>query len=85
MGEAFPSMKARALLALLQREPLAYRVIRCAGSHRVLRSVHGYPQLTLSFHEGVSVGGTMVRKILMRDIGLTEAEALALVRRGGRP
>jgi len=84
MGEALPSMKARALLALLQREPLAYRVVRCAGSHRVLRSAHGYPQLVLSFHERVSVGGTMVRKILVRDVGLAEAEALALVHREGR-
>lgn len=32
----FPSMKAKALLAVLMREPLGYRVTRQRGSHRTL-------------------------------------------------
>jgi predicted RNA binding protein YcfA (HicA-like mRNA interferase family) len=34
----FPSMRASRLLALLVREPLAYRVVRQRGSHRRLVS-----------------------------------------------
>lgn len=77
----FPSMKARDLLALLEREPLAYSVARQKGSHRQLRA-QGRPPLSFSFHDGVSIGPGLVRKILVKDVGLTDDEAMSLVRGG---
>ena len=81
----FPSLKGRALLRVLQREPLAYRIVRQRGSHRILHSPNGYPPLTLAFHESVSIGGAMVRKVLVHDVGLVESDALWLLRTGGLP
>jgi len=75
----FPSLKARDLLAMLQRRPFQYRVVRSRGSHKRLESKHGYPPLTFSFHEGDTVPSGAVRKILCGDVGLTEDEARKLV------
>jgi predicted RNA binding protein YcfA (HicA-like mRNA interferase family) len=33
----FPSMKAKRLLAVLERQPLGYEVVRQSGSHRRMR------------------------------------------------
>lgn len=74
----FPSMKARDLERLLLRAPLNYAVERRHGSHRVLRA-SGRPQILFSFHDGATVPPGVVRKILVRDVGLSEDEALALV------
>jgi predicted RNA binding protein YcfA (HicA-like mRNA interferase family) len=74
----FPSMKARRLLALLQREPLGYRVVRQSGSHRRLESPR-YPSLTFAFHDGATVPGGLVRKVLTRDVGLADEEARKLL------
>jgi len=41
MGD-FPSMKAKRLLATLERKPLGYSVVRQSGSHRRLE-VAGRP------------------------------------------
>lgn len=76
----FPSMKARALLWLLMRKPLLYRVDRTTGSHRILVSEAGYPRIVFAYHDGATVSPTRVRKILTREVGLTEMEALRLVR-----
>ena len=46
----FPSVKARRLLAVLMREPLAYRVVRQSGSHRRLVSDR-YPPITFASHD----------------------------------
>lgn len=43
-----PSLKAKRLLAVLERAPLSYRVVRQSGSHRRMESP-GYPALTLPF------------------------------------
>jgi predicted RNA binding protein YcfA (HicA-like mRNA interferase family) len=74
----FPAIKARRLLAILQREPLNYRVERQSGSHRRLVSPT-YPPLTLAFHDGQTIPPGLVRKILVRDVGLAEQEALRLL------
>ena len=74
----FPSMKARRLLAILTREPLNYRVVRQTGSHRVLRAP-GRPQVLFAPHDRVTVSPSLVRKILVRDVGLSEREARRLL------
>jgi predicted RNA binding protein YcfA (HicA-like mRNA interferase family) len=56
----FPSLKARQLLAVLQREPLNYKVARQAGSHRRLEAP-GRPSFSFAFHDKASVPGGMVR------------------------
>ena len=78
VANRFPSLKARALLAVLCREPLGYRVIRQVGSHRRLEA-RGLPSLTLAFHERATIVPGLVRKILVDDVGLTEDEARRLL------
>jgi len=78
VGYRFPSMKGRRLLAILERKPLSYRVIRRAGSHRRLRSTD-YPPLTCAFHDNETVPPWIVRKILLGDVGLGEDEARKLL------
>lgn len=73
----FPSLKARTLLATLERE-LGYEITRQRGSHRILEAP-GRPRLIFAFHDGQTIGPGLVRKILVRDVGLSEEEALALL------
>jgi len=75
----FPSLKAGQLLAVLRRKPLEYEVARQEGSHRLLISRTGYPDLRFSFHDGVTVPRRAVRKILVKDVGLSQKEALSLL------
>lgn len=77
---AFPSLKSQQLLAVLQRQPLNYRIVRQRGSHRALESDSGYPPLGFSWHDGVTVGPTAVNKILTKDVGLSEEDALLAIR-----
>ncbi|HWW67497.1 MAG TPA: type II toxin-antitoxin system HicA family toxin [Solirubrobacterales bacterium] len=74
----FPSIKARRLLAILERKPLGYRVVRQAGSHRRMESPQ-HPPLTFAFHDTATVPSGLVRKILTRDVGLAEQEARKLL------
>ena len=74
----FPSMKARELLAVLTREPLNYEIVRQRGSHRRL-SAPGRPSLTFAFHDSATIPRGLVRKILCRDVGLSEDDALKLL------
>lgn len=74
----FPSMKAGKFLAILLREPLSYEVERQSGSHRILKSP-GYPTLLFSYHDGVTIPPGVIRKYLVKEIGLSEADALELV------
>ena len=76
----FPSMKARAFLAVLLREPLGYVIVRQKGSHRVLRSP-GLPELRFSFHDGVTVPSGVIRKYLVGTVGMEPDEALRLLGR----
>jgi len=74
----FPSMKAKRLLAVLERKPLSYRVMRQSGSHRRMEAP-GRPSLTFAFHAKATIPSGLVRKILTRDVGLAEDEALELL------
>jgi predicted RNA binding protein YcfA (HicA-like mRNA interferase family) len=74
----FPTMKAKRLLAILEREPLNYRVSRQSGSHRRM-TAQGRPALTFAFHDKATVPSGLVRKVLVRDVGLAEDEARKLL------
>lgn len=71
-------MKAPKLLRILRRSPLAYEVVRQSGSHRHMEA-EGRPKLLFAFHDSATVPTGMVRKVLCKDVGLTEAEALELL------
>lgn len=71
-------MKARRFLAVLERQPLSYRVVRRTGSHRGLESAE-YPPLTFAFHDKATIPAGLVRKILIRDVGLVEDQARKLL------
>ena len=71
-------MKAKRLLAVLEREPLNYRVSRRSGSHRRMEAP-GRPPLTFVFHDRATVPSRLVRKVLVRDVGLAEDEARKLL------
>lgn len=71
-------MKAAELQRLLERE-LGYYVHDQRGSHKKLRSTDGYPQLIFAFHNGVEIPSGLVRKILLKDIGLPDDEAARLL------
>jgi len=77
----FPSMKARQSLAVLMRPPLRYRVVRQVGSHRRLQSAAGYPPLTFAWHDGATVTPGLVRKVLVRQVGLSAQEALQCLKK----
>jgi predicted RNA binding protein YcfA (HicA-like mRNA interferase family) len=70
-------MKARRLLAILMREPLNYRVVRQSGSHRILRAP-GRRQVVFAFHHRELLPRE-VRKVLVKDVGLAESDALDLL------
>jgi predicted RNA binding protein YcfA (HicA-like mRNA interferase family) len=74
----FGAVKWRRLRRILEGEPLGYRVTRPTGSHRTMEA-RGRPTLHLSFHDNQELPGGLVRKILLGDVGLTEAEALKLL------
>jgi predicted RNA binding protein YcfA (HicA-like mRNA interferase family) len=74
----YPSMKAKKMLAILERKPLRYRVVRQSGSHRRMQSPD-YPPLTFAFHDSATIPAGLVRKILVRDVGLAEDEARKLL------
>ena len=78
----FPSLKARQVLALLGREPLAYRVSRQKGSHRLLESNNGYPPMRFWAHDGATLPPRAVREILTKKAGLSEEEAATLLKGG---
>jgi predicted RNA binding protein YcfA (HicA-like mRNA interferase family) len=75
----FPSMKAGKFLSVLRREPLGYEVTRQKGSHRTLEAA-GRPKLLWSYHDAADVPPGVIRKYLVSEIGLSEAEALTLLR-----
>lgn len=74
----FPSMKAKRLLAILERKPLGYRVARQSGSHRRMEA-EGRPSFTFAFHDKATIRPALVRKILVEDVGLAEDEARELL------
>jgi predicted RNA binding protein YcfA (HicA-like mRNA interferase family) len=70
-------MKASELYRLLERE-LDYEVIRQSGSHRTMKAP-GRPTLHLAFHDSQTIPPGLVRKILVKDVGLSVDEAKALL------
>jgi predicted RNA binding protein YcfA (HicA-like mRNA interferase family) len=76
--DAFPSLKAARLLAILMREPLGYRVVRQRGSHRTL-AAPGRPRVVFGWHDRQTIAPGLVRKVLVRDAGLDEHEARRLL------
>lgn len=74
----FPSLKARELEQVLLRAPLNYSVARQTGSHRHFVA-EGRPSLTFSYHGCSTIPPGVVRKILVKDVGLTEEQALKLL------
>jgi predicted RNA binding protein YcfA (HicA-like mRNA interferase family) len=76
----FPTLKARQALALLQREPLGYRIVRTKGSHRKLESDRpGAKPIGFSFHDKATVPSGVLRKWLMDYAGLSEEDAKDLL------
>ena len=71
-------MKAKRLLAMLQREPLNYRIVRQRGSHRVL-AAPGRPRIVFAFHDRRELASGHVRLALVNQVGLEELEALDLL------
>lgn len=66
------------MLAILRRE-LGYEISRQRGSHRRLEA-EGRPALTFAFHDGESLSPGEVRDILVKQVGLDQAEALRVVK-----
>lgn len=58
---------------------LGYEVVRQTGSHKSLRSTMGYGMLTFAFHKGQDIAPGLVRKILIKDVGISEEYALKLL------
>jgi len=75
----FPALKPQQLLAILQREPLRYEIVRQKGSHRRLRSRNGRPDIGFSFHDRTTIPPGLVKKVLVGDVGLSEDEARKLL------
>lgn len=75
----FPSMRWPELRRVLEREPLRYSIVHQTGSHMKLESAAGYPDLRLAFHVGADLAPGLVRKVLVRDVGLAEDVAVALL------
>jgi len=73
------AMKAARLMRTLQSKPLEYTVTRQNGSHRRLESANGFPPLTFSFHDSRELSPNEVRKVLCKDIGLSESIARGLL------
>jgi predicted RNA binding protein YcfA (HicA-like mRNA interferase family) len=76
--DEFPSMRWPKLRRILQRAPLNYEITRQKGSHKKLEA-EGRPILRLSFHDKQELPGSLIRTILVEQVGLTEDEARALV------
>lgn len=75
----YPSMKSSDLMSIL--DSLGYQLIRRSGSHRRL-VCQGRTPLTFSFHDGVTIPPGLVKKILKKDVGLSDEEILAVLHNG---
>jgi predicted RNA binding protein YcfA (HicA-like mRNA interferase family) len=78
----FPSLKAKRMLAILERKPLCYAEKpgkKRKGSHRHLVSSTGYPDVGFWAHDRDTLRGSVVKNILVKQVGLAETEARKLV------
>lgn len=79
----FPSLKCRQMLAILERNPLRYAERpgrKRKGSHRKLESPNGFPPIGFWCHDKDTLRGSVVREILVKQVGLSEADAHAATR-----
>lgn len=67
----YPSVKASDLIRILRG--LGYEIDRAKGSHKRMKA-KGRPPLTFAFHDGQNVPPGLVKKILTKDIGLSEED-----------
>jgi len=73
-------MTGRQFNRLIKRAPLSYSVARRGGgSHTTWASEAGYPVIHTAFHDNQQLPPGLVRKILVKDIGLKVEEALAIL------
>ena len=72
----FPSMKARELRRALGRPPLGYRGDTSKGGSHIWLEAEGRPRLRFAFHDRDTIPPGLVREILVKQVGLTEDEAL---------
>jgi predicted RNA binding protein YcfA (HicA-like mRNA interferase family) len=71
MSVDYPSMKAADLYRILRS--LGYETDRVNGSHKRMKAGK-HPPLTFAFHDGQTIPPGLVKKILTKDIGLSEEE-----------
>jgi predicted RNA binding protein YcfA (HicA-like mRNA interferase family) len=69
-------MKAAQMLRYLRS--LGYLVSSQRGSHKKMRASQR-PDILFSYHDGATVPPSVVKKILLTDVGLSEAEAMKLL------
>jgi predicted RNA binding protein YcfA (HicA-like mRNA interferase family) len=55
---------------------LGFVTLRQKGSHRQMYCEETGRQITVSAHDGRELSPTVVKKILVKDVGLSEDEAL---------
>lgn len=80
--DKFPSLKAKKFLAILKRKPLFYSEKtgkKRKGSHRHLVSSAGYPDIGFWAHDKDTLKGSVIKDILVNQVGLAESEARKLV------
>jgi predicted RNA binding protein YcfA (HicA-like mRNA interferase family) len=73
-------MKARQFRRVLERPPLGYEGDRSKGGSHFWLEAEGRPRLRFAFHDGETLPPGLVRDILMKQVGLTEDEALDVLR-----
>ncbi|GAA1482580.1 hypothetical protein GCM10009624_30200 [Gordonia sinesedis] len=71
MGDSWPSMRASELIRVIERH--CGPPIRQRGSHRRYKGKDA--EFTFAYHDGVEVTGNMVRRVLVKDVGLTAHDA----------
>lgn len=82
MGSLWPSLGAAKMRRLLERE-LGYTTASHDGtSHRRMTSSDPRCRpITFSFHDGKEIPAVIVGKILVKDVGLSRADAQEVVKR----
>jgi predicted RNA binding protein YcfA (HicA-like mRNA interferase family) len=76
VGKRFPSLKAEQLEAIV-REHCTF-VRKGKGSHRIYQNSAG-ARFSFDFHRGRTVSPVLVRRVLIRDVGLTQEQAEQVV------
>jgi predicted RNA binding protein YcfA (HicA-like mRNA interferase family) len=72
VGRRFPSLKAEQLEAIVRQYCTFVR--QGKGSHRIYENHTGH-RFPFDFHRGDEVNHTLVRRVLLRDVGLTLEQA----------